>query len=136
MDNILIVLIVILIVMILAFVIYTYFYKKSHPSSQMVWPPKSFMQTIGVQCPDYWVLSDGRCVNKFNVPVVKSTSSMCANVNCFDENSNNTKTFSKVDWADVKGRDTILDRCQWRDCCKTTKNIPYSWVGIDDVCGY
>jgi hypothetical protein len=113
----------------------------STKDKQVAWPPASYMEATGAQCPDYWNnagnVGEGehRCVNKFNLPVIKVDSKRCKNVDCLDDgNSKNFKTIAK--WP-VKNRNEIKDRCLWRDCCvtdKLNKNVPASWIGIDSVC--
>lgn len=108
---------------------------------QMEWPPSSIMEMSAAQCPDYWINENGvdgqkhTCVNKFNLPVNKSTSSRCANVDCTNPDGKG-KTFSTLKEWPVKSREDIAGRCLWRDCCGPQENIPASWVGISGTCGY
>lgn len=115
-------------------------------NTKLMWPPSRYMEMNGAQCPDYWVNTSSnipgehKCVNKFNIPVIPRTElPRCANVNCFDENSSNTKSFNTINRWPVKDKNELTERCLWRDCCvsdKLHKNIPASWVGIDEACNY
>lgn len=105
-------------------------------------PPPSLMEMSEAQCPDYWINSTGlnssshKCVNKFDIPVNKSSSGRCANVSCTDPDGK-SKMFSTLKvWGDNENRDKIRERCLWRDCCGPQENIPASWVGIAGTCGY
>ena len=145
--NILAVFGIIVLLLALYYFIMTYLVDKKSGSSTGApsFPPKSFMRAVGAQCPSYWVNSPNPspmgsnynlCENKFNIPIIKSELNSCQNVNCFDEDSKNRRSFRKIpDWSSVNGRDAIRDQCQWRDCCQTEKNVPYPWIGLGDVCG-
>jgi len=117
--------------------------EKHKKQQQTPWPPASYMEVSGAQCPDYWVNSGSvgggmhKCVNKFHIPVVKSESALCDNVKCFDDGSNNSKTFRTIrNWDNVTRRRQIRNRCRWRDCCQAKRNVPSSWVGITQTCGF
>ena len=108
---------------------------------KIAWPPASYMEASGAQCPDYWVNAGSvggnkhRCVNKFNLPVIKREQSRCKNVKCKDEG--NSKDFTTIKRWPVNNRNEIKDRCLWRDCCvsdKKNKSAAASWIGIDGVC--
>lgn len=134
--------------LIFIFVIIYYFIRRwmdqsNSNNTTTTWPPPSFMKTSGAQCPDYWINTGNSggmntCENRFNLPVIKRENlTRCANVNCFDENSNNAKSFNTITNWPVKDRNEIADRCLWRDCCvsdKYNKSIASSWIGVDTVC--
>ncbi len=111
------------------------------PSGGKVWPPASYMEQVGLNCPDYWISAGSsggyhKCVNKFHLPVRKSHSSMCKNFKCFDDGSDTSRSFKTINRWPVRNRNTIKERCKWRDCCGSDKNIPASWVGLEQTCGY
>jgi hypothetical protein len=115
--------------------------KEDSDKKQKTWPPSAYV--LANQCPDYWVKGESnnsttQCINKFNIPIIKSSSTRCANIQCYDEGSNNTKTFKSLTKWPVKGRKSIEDLCIWKDCCGPNQGgkIPASWVAISSTCGY
>lgn len=147
-----IVLIILAIVGIIVLFMVTYYFimryieNRKRKSTQPTYPPASWMEASGGQCPDYWVnegsVGSGRhkCVNKFKIPVVPSESSLCENVKCYDDGNEKDmgtyRTFKTITNWPVKNRKDIRDRCRWRDCCQARPNIPSSWIGISDTCQY
>ena len=118
-------------------------------------PPSTFMDTTGAQCPDYWILTNQntspnahQCNNKFKLPIVKSTSNTCKDVKCYDDEKAQTKSFPTITtWSAITGRKDITEQCKWRDCCRISTNpanpspsgspfsIQSSWIGLEDKCG-
>jgi len=127
-----------------------YYQSASRPQRQF--PSPEYEKMVGIQCPDYWFKQDNtlngmnQCVNKYGAPVIPSNNSMCMvkdektgkmePYKCYDDGSNNTKSFSVLDKWPVDNRKDIKDRCMWRDCCGRGNNLPASWVGIEKVCGF
>jgi len=134
----------ILALFLILYYIYLRWYNYKSPSTPF--PPNSYMQTVGAQCPDFWVRNDSplgpnynQCkkMEGINFHESKNKSKLCQNIQCTDTGSNDMKTFRAIpDWSSVTGRDSIKDRCQWRECCQLTPNVPYPWTGVSNVCGY
>lgn len=115
--------------------------QSSNNKQNVSWPPPSYMETSGAQCPDYWVNTGSvgrgyhKCENKFNLPVIKRDLKRCENVDCTDDG--NSKNFRTITSWPVKNRDEIKDRCLWRDCCVSdphNKSVAAAWIGVDSVC--
>lgn len=131
----------------LLFTVFIFYYlirrwlEEDKDDSKKEWPPSAIMEMSEAQCPDYWINSTGlnqskhKCMNKFNLPMHHSKSSRCGNVKCTDPDGN-SKTFSTLKVWGNESRDKIKERCLWRDCCGPQENIPASWVGISNACGY
>ena len=145
-----------LIVIIAYFVyyLYTYFQNKNFQAiiAEMN-PPPSYMQTAGINCPDYWVNmgtdSNGniQCKNSFNIPV----SSSCP------VSSSNTMTFTQIPTGDTweygnpNGLTSMTDlqkynflstssttggisRCNWINKCGPSPSTQGIWQGVNEIC--
>jgi hypothetical protein len=116
---------------VLAVVYYLYKYYLSKPvTGTLPFPPNSYMRTIGLRCPDYWIFneSSGECVNQFNIPVTDPAT-------CYDNVDSKTKKFTPItNWPiNTNEVDQVLKtRCEWIRKCGPNKNLPASWVGIDN----
>ena len=160
---------------------YIYYYFKSRNDQKLmlqVNPPSQYMQQSGIKCPDYWVNTgvDDKgnyiCKNMFNLNVNTSTditkmgeSASCANVKCFNNNTDRIVKFSSMDntstWEpnNPNGKTSLSDkekytfvnnkytdttnssnnttsRCDWIKCCGSTNSTKGVWQGIQSTCSY
>jgi len=143
-------------------VYYMYQYIKKQQNQQItsqIYPPGDYMQSSGIQCPDYWVNtgldSNGNyiCKNSFNIPVNTSTNSLCntsqmafnpvnvpgAKTNyTWDYNNPNGNTSlsdsEKYNFLTVTANNAPLSRCDWVNNCGPASNIQGIWSGVNEIC--
>jgi hypothetical protein len=98
----------------------------SSSSSVLTYPPNSYMQNGGLDCPDYWIkISQDnkqiKCKNSYGIPLKKDTC-------------NNTAKFSIIDsttWANTEDKTKVVgvnERCTWLNECGGV------WQGIQTYC--
>lgn len=150
-----------LIVLISYFVyyVYTYFQNVQFQTtiSQMN-PPPSYMQNVGINCPDYWINmgldSNGnvQCKNSFNIPTV--SADICPDTMVFSTiptgqtwdygnpngltsmSDSNKYTFLTTAATDSNNNAVAgaLSRCDWVNKCGPSSNIQGIWQGVNEMC--
>lgn len=144
---------VLLICVILFIILLIVFYAKRGNNNKNVnkdqdarWPPVSYMQQIGVKCPDYWEdmgpdpnnANNHICQNTLNVPVNSDNKAQC-----YDNQELLQKSFRTIDWNSQFNKknkklsgDGIKGMCDFTLNCGPTKNQEASWLGINTSNGY
>lgn len=108
------------------------------PPPPKLWPDQEYMEKVGGPCPTGWVYTGSTggkdtCVNKFNVPVNPDITQ-----NCYDKDSETTKSFSTIsNWDDCANDPynckNLQERCGWIKKCGI--NGAYApWIGVADKC--
>jgi hypothetical protein len=142
----------IVIISYMVYYLYTYFKKKQFQASiAHMNPPPSYMQNIGINCPDYWVNmgtdSNGNvmCKNSFNIPVNDQTK--CKSNMTFTKvpsdrtwefgNPNGLKSLSNSDKYKFVNNSVTPDgvtRCNWINQCGPSSSIQGIWQGVNEIC--
>ncbi len=146
-----------LIFLITYIVYYLYDYiKKMNEEQQIsqIFPSPTYMQNVGINCPDYWVnmgIVDGniKCKNSFNIPINGHEESKCTDEMYFIPvetgktweygNPNNLKSLTdkeKFDFLNKKidGNDDSMSRCEWVNKCSQSENTQGIWQGVNEIC--
>jgi hypothetical protein len=131
-------------------VYYLYKYYKNIQIKQTIAemnPPDNYMQTIGLQCPDYWVNtgidSNGNytCKNQFNVPSTCSGGDLSfmsiPSKNTWEygnpNNLNSMSDYDKYTFLNNKGTGSY-SRCDWVNKCGSDPNTQGIWQGVNEIC--
>lgn len=103
---------------------------------EISWPPKSYQDNIGNNCPDYWFKdkynNQDACINKFNIPI---------NDNCFKQYDPDTGIGGGFTKGDHDKRILISNltsdeqKCNWVKNCGVKEGVYGSWTGVDKSCG-
>ena len=104
----------------------TTYSNSSTSSSVATYPPTSYMQNGGLDCPDYWIkisqdTKETKCKNSYGIPLKKDTC-------------NDTAKFSIINptsWANTEDKTKVVgvsDRCKWLNECGGI------WQGIQTYC--
>jgi len=140
-----------LIVIISYIVYYMYEYFQNLQTQQTISqmnPPDDYMQTVGLQCPDYWVNngidSNGNyiCENKFNIPTTCTGSSLTfspitAGSTWQYGNPNGLTSMSDTDkynFLTTAGSNNSYSRCDWINKCGPNANTQGIWQGVNELC--
>ena len=114
-------------------------------------PPPSYLQNVGLSCPDYWVNmgndSNGNiiCKNSFNVPVGNQTkcpskmsfTSLPAKKTWEYGNPNGLKSLSDVERYNFLNDSTVpngMTRCDWINNCGPSPSVQGIWQGVNEIC--
>lgn len=115
-------------------------------------PPGEYMQTSGIQCPDYWVNSgvdkNGNtiCKNSFNVETNQVAECNSSNMK-FTQipqgytwqlgNPNGLKSYTdmeKYNFLNTSKSANSLTRCDWINKCGPNSRTQGIWQGVNEMC--
>jgi hypothetical protein len=149
----------IVIISYIVYYLFTYFQNaKFQKTISQINPPPSYMQNVGINCPDYWINmgpdSNGniQCKNSFNIPVSSSTT--CPSTMVFPSipsgqswdygNPNGLTSMSDNDkykflntlatGPNSSAISNSLSRCSWINQCGPSNTVQGVWQGVNEIC--
>jgi hypothetical protein len=110
------------------------------------WPPKQYMENVGVLCPDYWVYmgTDPNnphkhvCMNRYNLDINETNLNKCYTNKNARQTSFTTMSVSQDKLLD-KGKSTqdgLKDICSFIKDCGPSDSREASWLGINTTNGW
>jgi type II secretory pathway pseudopilin PulG len=121
-------------------------------AATLINPPGDYMQTSGIQCPDYWVNtgvdSNGNfvCKNSFNVqtnPAPQCNSSVMTFTPIAEGrtwqmgNPNGLSSYSDTDkynFLTTSAAPNSITRCDWINKCGPNPRTQGIWQGVNELC--
>jgi hypothetical protein len=141
----------IVIISYIVYYLYTYFKNQQFQATiAEMNPPPSYMQSTGINCPDYWVNmgsdSNGniQCKNSFNIPAQSCPSQMSFTPIPKDEtweygNPNGLTSMTDSDKynflnSSVSSVQGSMSRCAWINQCGPSPTTQGIWEGVNEIC--
>ena len=150
--------IILIILGIILFIFIVQFFNKAikqrilQNAATLINPPGDYMQTSGIQCPDYWVNAgvdkNGNfiCKNSFNVETNKLPECN-SSVMHFTQipqgntwqigNPNGLTSYTDTDkynFLNTSAAPNSLTRCQWINKCGPNARTQGIWQGVNELC--